>query len=383
MESDAQHEYNQKFVSRFLARKPEQRERYRKAIEAEAVTPQFQVEAATGIALSPVDVVNETIVKEERPVLFVKNDWIDTVNVSLNGDEAKELVTELTNARAVVEPIMPLIGRIDVIGFPGNLDSLGTGWFVAADIVVTNRHVAQLIAQRDGARFIFSPGVAGRPISATLNTAHEFDDLKAGQERIFALDEVLYIEKAGGPNDIAFIRVARKLDGTRQSFIAIRDSDLAVNSSVVTIGYPARAPKRIIPDQSLMNELYRDRYDVKRAAPGMIMAAERDNATEHDCTTLGGNSGSAVIDPKTGRAAGLHFAGLYKQANYAVPASVLNDYVKRERWRQPLSVETRKASQDVVPKQQPVASLVTPSEFEITVPLTIKISLGGVTRRDP
>ena len=375
MESDEQREYNQKFVRRLLARRPTQQERYQKAIEAEALTPRFQVEAAGGIADSPVDVVNETIVKEERPVLFVKNDWIDTVDVSLDGDEAKELVAELSNSRAVVEPIMPLVGRIDVLGFPGNLDFVGTGWFVAADIVVTNRHVAQLIAQQEGARFVFSRGVAGKPISVSLNTLHEFDDLAAGQDRIFDIKEVLYIEKISDPNDIAFIRVARKIDGTKQGFITVSETNLAENASVVTVGYPAKAPKRIIPNQDLMKELYRDRYDVKRAAPGMIMAAERNNSVEHDCTTLGGNSGSAIIDPKTGRAAGLHFAGLYKQANYAVPASVLSDYVRRERWREPPSIETRQIVQAVMPKPA-VATPTGPSEVEVIIPLTIKISLG-------
>jgi len=373
MESDEQREYNQKFVNRFLARRPAQKEQYRKAIEAVALAPRVQVEAAGGFTLSPVDVVNETIVREERPVLFVRNDWIDTDNVSLNGDEAKELVTELGNSRAVVERIMPLVGRIDVVGFPGNLDYVGTGWLVAADIVVTNRHVAQLIAQQQGARFVFSRGVAGKPILASLNTAHEFDDLPAGQERIFDIKEVLYIEKTTDQNDIAFVRVARRIDGAKQGFITICDNNLVENASVVTIGYPAKAPTRIIPDQALMKELYRDRYDVKRAAPGLIMVAERNKVTEHDCTTLGGNSGSVIIDPKTGRAAGLHFAGLYRQANYAVPASVLSDYIRRERWRQPPSIETRQVVQTIVTRP---AAAVPLSEVEVTIPLTIRISLG-------
>jgi endonuclease G len=49
----------------------------------------------------------------------------------------------------------------------------------------------------------------------------------------------------------------------------------------------------------------------------------------HDATTLGGNSGSPVIDMTTGFAAGLHFQGEFKQANYAVSvkelATVLNN----------------------------------------------------------
>ncbi len=382
MENEDRREFNQKFVERLLARRPGLREKYQRKIAEEAVKPRVMVEGV-GIDFSPVDAINETIVKDERPVLFVKDDWIDTVDVTLDGDEARELVAELGNARDTVGPIMPLVGRIDVFGFPGSLDFVGTGWFVAADIIVTNRHVAQLIAQQQGASFVFSRGVAGKPISASLNTLHEFDDIAAGEARTYAIKEVLYIEKIDGPNDIAFCRVARRIDGARQGFITVRDTNLAADAPVVTIGYPAKAPKRIIPDQDLMKELYRDRYDVKRAAPGLIMAAQRNDSVEHDCTTLGGNSGSVIIDPKTGKAAGLHFAGLYKQANYAVPASVLHDYIKHERWREPPIIETRTVIQTIAPKAsapiQPAGSTVAtvaPCEVAFTIPLTIKVSLG-------
>lgn len=373
MENDGQREYNRKFVERLLARRPAMKAKYEKAIADEALKPRIMAEGV-GIAGSPVDVVNETIVRDERPVLFIKNDWIDTADAAVDGDEAKELVAGLGNSRVLVEPIMPLVGRIDVVGFPGSIDFVGTGWFVAADIVVTNRHVAQLIAQQQGAQFVFARGVAGKPISASLNTLHEFDDVAAGQERIFAIKDVLYIEKADGPNDIAFLRVARTVDGARQGFIAVNPVNPGVDAMVVTIGYPAKAPKRIIPDQELMRSLYRDRYDVKRAAPGLIMPSQSNDTTEHDCTTLGGNSGSVIIDPKTGKAAGLHFAGLYRQANYAVPASVLNDYIKRERWREPPTVETRTAVQMVVAKSAPAP--LAPSEVEVTIPLTVRVSLG-------
>ncbi len=39
----------------------------------------------------------------------------------------------------------------------------------------------------------------------------------------------------------------------------------------------------------------------------------------HDASTLGGNSGSAVIEVDTGEVVALHFAGEYLKANYAVP----------------------------------------------------------------
>src|SRR6185436_10894616 len=148
--------------------------------------------------------------------------------------------------------------------------------------------------------------------------------------------------------DIAFLKVRRRTDGARLDRIAIADADAVADSSVVTIGYPARASKRVIPDQQLMGELYLGRYDVKRAAPGL--ALPRDGASwRHDCTTLGGASGSPVLDPRTGAAVGLHFAGLYEEANFAVPASILRDYVARRRWTTPPVIESRP------PRPQPAA----------------------------
>ena len=39
---------------------------------------------------------------------------------------------------------------------------------------------------------------------------------------------------------------------------------------------------------------------------------------KHDCSTLGGNSGSSVIDLETNQVIGLHFGGRYLQGNSAV-----------------------------------------------------------------
>ena len=41
----------------------------------------------------------------------------------------------------------------------------------------------------------------------------------------------------------------------------------------------------------------------------------------HDCSTLGGNSGSVVLSLETGEAVGLHFAGRFLEANFAVPST--------------------------------------------------------------
>ena len=48
------------------------------------------------------------------------------------------------------------------------------------------------------------------------------------------------------------------------------------------------------------------------------------DAVTHDASTLGGNSGSAVLDLATGEVIALHFAGLYLDANFAVASHDLS-----------------------------------------------------------
>ena len=86
------------------------------------------------------------------------------------------------------------------------------------------------------------------------------------------------------------------------------------------IGYPARDSR--IPDQQLVENIFGDVYDKKRLAPGQIILSAAGDL-EHDCSTLGGNSGSVVLDLASGQALGIHFAGRFLEANFAVPASVV------------------------------------------------------------
>lgn len=381
---------NDEFLHRLFQRRPQERERFERMLAEQEAIPEasfeaaIETEAADLPASSLRELVVETIVNEERPVLFVSDDWIDTESVTAMGPEAEELVQKLVARRSILQPLMPLIGRIDVTNFPNN-DFVGSGWMVDKDIVVTNRHVASLIARWDGRQFAFTRGVGGQLIGSSFDTLHEFDDLAVDEMRRFAVKEVLYIEPEQGP-DIAFLRIDRPTDGSRVDRITIAAANARDNVEVVVVGYPARAPRRVIPDQDLMRRLYRDRYDVKRAAPGFTMSPEGSDA-RHDCTTLGGNSGSCVLDMNSGEALGLHFAGLYQEANYAVPASVLNEYVRGNRWNRPHVVETAPRPSPPPPPQRQAAAAAAPTPgiantggaVTVTIPLSITVSLGEPT----
>jgi len=95
---------------------------------------------------------------------------------------------------------------------------------------------------------------------------------------------------------------------------------LSAQTPVATVGYPARDPH--IPDRVPMEKIYGNVFDKKRLAPGFVTGLEAGVLT-HDCATLGGNSGSALLDLATGNAAALHFAGVFLKSNYAVPAPTI------------------------------------------------------------
>jgi hypothetical protein len=397
--------FNERFLQRLLARRPHDRPEIEQRLQQQArLVPEAAVLEAMPVGVGGAvafrdsrDLALETIVNRERPVLFVRDGKFDLTEVTALGPEAVDLVDRMKQQGSHLFSLLPLIGRIDVVNFPG-LDFVGTGWFVDTDVVVTNRHVANLIAKWDGRQFGFARGIGGKTIESSLCNAHEFDDLAPDSSRTFKVKEVLYIEPDNGANDIAFLRVERRTNGTAPPFITVAANNAPDEVPVCVVGYPARAPKRLIPDQELMKQLDRDRFDVKRAAPGFTSGFEQGAAT-HDCTTLGGNSGSVVLELATGQAVGLHFAGVYEENNFAVPASVLTDYIKRKRWNNPPVIETRApvsppapapatTSTPVPQSPAPVATAPTPAgttvetaagSVTITIPLNITVSLGAQT----
>src|SRR5437667_167356 len=137
---------------------------------------------------------------------------------------------------------------------------------------------------------------------------------------VFPIIEILHIEDDDGP-DFALLRVEDRSDGKAlASPIPLAISPMRPEQQVAVIGYPARDSR--VPDAKLMQSIFGDVYDKTRLAPGQITKAQPE-VVFHDCSTLGGNSGSVLLDLTTGQAVGLHFAGRFLETNYAVPAAVV------------------------------------------------------------
>ncbi|WP_027155907.1 trypsin-like peptidase domain-containing protein [Mesorhizobium sp. WSM2561] len=333
---------------------------------------------AAGAPAVDVQVMVETMVRPGRPVLPIKSDRIAREPAFIEPPDGELMVQRLLGAAPMLNPVIPLVGRIDVVNFPRNASFIGTAWLVAPDIVVTNSHVAELIGRRDGRDYTFLPGRFGDPIVASVNWKREMDSDASDASPV---ERVLFIESRQTA-DIAFLKIRRASDGARQDRVMLADNDAAAGTSVAVIGYPARAGEDVIPDQVWMERVFGGRYDVKRAAPGLVMPNSRGWAT-HDCTTLGGNSGSAVIDLATGKAVALHFAGAYVLENYAVPASTIRRYLGRRHWE----VETSGSNRGVgnganSPGVAQTASSSPPApaaSVSVTLPVTIMVSIGSPT----
>lgn len=202
---------------------------------------------------------------------------------------------------------------------------LGTGFVVAPGVVMTNRHVALPFAIRDGSGWSIRPRLGGTDAArVTINFAKFLpgcDDRQAS----FQVEEILHIETSSDL-DVAILRVRTTNDAGDQFPAPLPladDSDRAAYAqglsgvTVYAAGYPFADYRNSFLVQ---REIFGNVFEVKRVAPGQLTKdSSADAFLFHDCSTLGGNSGSPITDIDSGKVVGLHFAGEYLDKNWAVP----------------------------------------------------------------
>lgn len=238
-----------------------------------------------------------------RPALLVKDDQIEP-------PESEAWAERLKIVREAIQAALPSIGRLDLTHHD-RFSWVGTGWFVAEDVIVTNRHVATEFAMGSPPH-AFRLNAAKMPIACELDMHREHGNL---EPRSVTIRRVLWMAPDDDTSlDVAFLQVDKGL-GTPP--IPLRSTVARVGERIATVGYPGWDGNR--NDILEMAAIFQGIYGFKRVSPGYVLAAA-DSHFCHDCTTLGGSSGSAVFDLATGAVVGLHYSGRYMQTNYAVPA---------------------------------------------------------------
>jgi Trypsin-like peptidase domain/AAA ATPase domain len=228
-----------------------------------------------------------------RPAIFVRNHSYDDA-----ADPWTILNTPVIRAR--LSRSLPSIGRIELptsplTPFPGTAIVVGSG------LVMTTRHVAELISStsQPNAFIDFQAEITGSPSSASR----------------FPVQAVEFLHPHW---DMALLRVASlPNDGILR--LSVRSPDELEGRQIVVIGHPTFDPRN---DGWLQDRIFSNIYNIKRLTPGVLRPSvkyQSMKAMTHDASTLGLNSGAAVVDLETGEVVGLHFANEYLKANYAVP----------------------------------------------------------------
>ncbi|MGW3012135.1 trypsin-like serine peptidase [Streptomyces sp. NPDC001219] len=224
----------------------------------------------------------------------------------------------LDGHREAIRNSLARVGRVELSGHL-SLDWLGTAFLVGPDVVMTNRHVAAEFARGGRTGWTFQQGIGAR-----LDMGEEYGGAAGGGGPAYDVVEVLGIHE---DVDLALLRVAPPAGGgalpTPLALAADAPADLP-GRPVYCVGYPAYDGRRNEPES--MRRIFMDIYNVKRLQPGTTTElVPGQNVIRHDCSTLGGNSGSPVIDLTDHRVLGLHFGGRYGSGNFAVPLWQLVD----------------------------------------------------------
>jgi serine protease len=267
-----------------------------------------------------------------RPALCVRNG-----NIDFNDAQIGQWQTPLVLIQHEIPRLVQSVGRIDVGGA-----HVGTGFVICEGLVMTNRHVLEVIAApvptstRPKGWVLAQEGV-------TIDFIREHGSTKSLQ---FAVKEVVF----AGPTptndtdfvdftdlDMAILRIETvNSEGQPSppplSFLKGEPAGHA-SQDVLIIGYPAQPASLPLDSEGKLRRdvidalvrIFGLRYGVKYLSPGAVTAPPGSLQGDplqwvlsHDATTLGGNSGSCVIryGPQPG-IIGLHFAGEFERANYA------------------------------------------------------------------
>ncbi|WP_158222668.1 trypsin-like peptidase domain-containing protein [Rhodopirellula sp. MGV] len=247
------------------------------------------------------------VLPRERPVVFVQNNSFMTPENPWGHYSQSEYKVPLCSA-------IHSIGRVEL---PNNrlIPFGGTAFVVGHNLLMTNRHVAELFATGLGNLVHFLTG---------QTAGWDYLREKGSPEGDQTVLEVRDIRMIHPYWDMALLEVAGLQPSQGPLTLAATPPEGLYGSDVAVIGYPAKDWRN---DSELQDSIFKRVYNVKRLQPGKIVAREAINsfgnsvsAMTHDSSTLGGNSGSAVVDARSGKVVGLHFAGIYLHANYCVPS---------------------------------------------------------------
>jgi endonuclease G, mitochondrial len=251
------------------------------------------------------------VLKDECPTLAIFNDDL--------AEAPRGRWARLENDRAWLGEVIRGACRVDCSSLP--VPYAGSGLLVAPDLVMTNRHVARLFARGTG---------LGAALATTFCSFVDYRREKPAPT-VSAPAKVSKVELIHPYWDVALLRV-ESLSGRQP----LRLDATPLNGGqpqIAVIGYPYFRFIGSEYERDVLLDNFGDTPGYKRLQPGNLLSRldyqpegqlwPKVSAIAHNASTLGGNSGSLVVDLDSRRVVALHFAGQPYVTNWAVPISEL------------------------------------------------------------
>jgi hypothetical protein len=243
----------------------------------------------------------EFVIRLLRPAPLSRGGHLDDLPDQLGHNlYPQDLKDAWTTFRALADPLLPSIGRVNL----SDGSHVGTGFLIADGVLATNRHVLGDLT--------FGTEVLpqGRSHVVFQREFGSTDDLT----NIVNIEGVINVSPTA---DIALLSVPRLGRPT-----VSLDTDLPVEGErVAVIGYPAQDKAR---NPLFSDAVFGGKYGVRRAAIGEVLDGAAAPHFYHDCSTLGGNSGSPIFSLRTARVIGIHRSGFFMYRNEAVDGATLD-----------------------------------------------------------
>lgn len=244
----------------------------------------------------------ETAIRLQRPAPLVQRSQVAPLSADVT-----HVFPGWTEFAAAVRPHLPAVGRIDRAAAPGfAAEVIGTGFLVGPSSLVTNRHVVDELSLGTG-RLI--PGQA---------------EVRFGGEYGVTPDPrpVPIVEVKALHDDLDLALLQLEPTGPAGAPFRLAERPPPVETAVAAVGYPMPDPR----NPKFVPLLFGDHLGVKRAAPGEVTEVRR-QWLYHDCSTLGGNSGSPVVALETAALVGVHADGFYLARNHALTGTQVFDFL--------------------------------------------------------
>lgn len=238
-----------------------------------------------------------------RPALFVQDNTFSEFNEQ-SYRSAEKWKSFLDDNREAINIAILGVGRIEDRYDKG----YGSAVLIQDDVLLTNEHVARDLVRR----VVNSAGQSAwewRVHPKNQKSMKFRVDFRQEHERVdeidFELTEILFVSETDV--DIALFRCETTASDNRVQPVTL-SQDVSKGTMIGVIGYPSEDEAYTDTIELDAERIFEGIYNVKRLAPGEISRLDQGKIF-HDCSTLPGNSGSAVIDLETGELVGLHYYG--------------------------------------------------------------------------